>query len=84
MKLIPLTPVRPDWMDGAPCSQIDPELWHAAAGDQQTTRTAQKICRTCPHRWPCLQYAMDTAQTWGVWGATTPRERAAMRREAAA
>ena len=47
---------------------------------------AKRICAACPV-WPeCLDYALSGADTWGgiatgIWGGTTPRERAGIRRQ---
>jgi len=57
----------------------------------RTAATARRICGACPVRLQCLDYAPAGADTWGgittgIWGGTTPCERAAMRqaRKAAA
>ncbi|MFD6195091.1 WhiB family transcriptional regulator [Mycobacteriaceae bacterium NPDC060252] len=36
---------------------------------------AKQICRHCPVREPCGRYAVAAGESFGVWGATTPRER---------
>ncbi|WP_283214585.1 WhiB family transcriptional regulator [Mycobacteroides abscessus] len=36
---------------------------------------AKQICRRCPVREPCSSYAIAAGESFGVWGATTPRER---------
>lgn len=35
---------------------------------------AKKICRGCPARRPCAQYALDN-NTEGIWGGTSDRDR---------
>jgi WhiB family transcriptional regulator, redox-sensing transcriptional regulator len=37
---------------------------------------AKGICRECPVLKRCRQHAIDAPEPHGVWGATTPRERA--------
>jgi len=44
--------------------------------DNKLVKKAQMICRRCPVRQECLDYAMTNGEGWGVWGATTPRMRA--------
>lgn len=39
------------------------------------TRTAKKICQTCPIIDKCFEYALETNQTHGIWGGTSPSER---------
>jgi WhiB family redox-sensing transcriptional regulator len=45
-------------------------------------RDPKDICRSCPHRQPCLDWALATRQVFGVWGGTTPAERARILKEA--
>jgi WhiB family transcriptional regulator, redox-sensing transcriptional regulator len=33
------------------------------------------VCASCIVRRPCLQFALATHQTYGVWGGTTEEER---------
>ncbi len=47
---------------------------------------ARRICGHCPVRSECLDYALSGADTWngvstGIWGGTTPPERALLRRQ---
>jgi hypothetical protein len=37
---------------------------------------AKRICRDCPVIAECREHAVRTPETYGIWGATTPRERA--------
>jgi WhiB family redox-sensing transcriptional regulator len=41
---------------------------------------ARAVCRYCPVRVECLEYALATRQEDGVWGGTTPWERRSIRR----
>lgn len=36
---------------------------------------AKRICRDCPVLARCREHAMSTPERYGIWGATTPRER---------
>ncbi len=45
----------------------------------QTAAPAKAICRECPTRARCLEYALETAAD-GVWGGTSTKERRAMLR----
>ena len=40
---------------------------------------AQRLCRRCPAREACLQYALEHEE-FGIWGGTTDDQREAMRR----
>ncbi|WP_205315465.1 WhiB family transcriptional regulator [Nonomuraea lactucae] len=71
----------PDWSRRAACQAMDPELFFPISlegpGREQVQR-AKAVCRGCPVRRPCLDYAMDTRQTDGVWGGTDPSQRRAI------
>lgn len=66
-----------DWALDAACRGMDPELWFAERGD--STREAKEVCRTCPVRLECREYAMTNGEKWGVWGGLSERERRRMR-----
>lgn len=36
---------------------------------------AKAICRACPVLGPCAEYALATAEVYGIWGAMTEAER---------
>ncbi|NUR89837.1 MAG: WhiB family transcriptional regulator, partial [Nonomuraea sp.] len=40
---------------------------------------ARRICRACPVRHACLEWAVRTGEPDGVWGGATPAERRLMR-----
>lgn len=68
----------PRWQDQANCQGVDPNLFFP-----ETDRDAEeikKICRDCPVRRDCLDFAIATRQDTGVWGGTTEQERRRLRR----
>lgn len=69
---------RPDWQRDAVCAQVDPEAWFPEQGE--STGNAKRVCLGCPVREQCLTYALDNDERFGVWGATSPAERAKLRR----
>jgi WhiB family redox-sensing transcriptional regulator len=52
---------------------INPDLFFPDRGDNP--KPAQKICRKCPLRAECADWAIETGQAHGVWGGTTPPQR---------
>lgn len=66
---------RPDWMDSAPCSQVDPEIFYADKGRKDQIAAAKTVCRPCEYRSLCLNYALINKDQWGVWGGLTGKER---------
>ena len=71
--------VDQDWRAHGLCSRTDPDLWFAPGALEH--KEAKRICRDCPVRMDCLQYAMETPVDHGVWGGLTERERRRRRRE---
>ncbi len=41
---------------------------------------AKDICRTCPARRPCLEYAVRIREPHGIWGGLNELQRARLRR----
>ncbi|KUN89405.1 transcription factor WhiB [Streptomyces bungoensis] len=74
-----------NWRDHAVCRQEDPDLFFpiGTAGPAQVqTQRAKAVCARCPVQEQCLDWAMDTDQSIGIWGGTTELERRALRRRA--
>jgi WhiB family redox-sensing transcriptional regulator len=81
--LSPTTNADDAWRAHAACRLADPDLFfpvgitgpaidHLAA--------AKAVCRSCPVQEPCLEYALETNQTNGVWGGASEEERRIIRR----
>lgn len=66
------------FLDDGACRGLDPELFYAESA--AAVAKAKSFCTECPVRQRCLEWAM-TREEFGVWGGTTARERAAMRRQ---
>ena len=64
-------------MEEAACRTGDTALFFGTGADAEA---AKGVCRRCPVRLECLQFAVDTNQQFGVWGGTDPEERATLRR----
>ncbi|MGV9249101.1 WhiB family transcriptional regulator [Streptomyces sp. NPDC003710] len=76
-----------DWRDHAACRQEDPDLFFPVGTTGPglfQTQQAKTVCRRCPVQERCLQWALDTEQTVGVWGGTNEAERRALNRRAGA
>lgn len=61
------------WVKDAACARVGGDVWFPAKGEP--TADAKAICRDCPVRLACLQYAIDNHQRFGVWGGLSERER---------
>src|SRR6266567_3750573 len=64
------------WMIKAACAGADPETFSAATPEAEAE--AKAICARCPVRPQCRDYALATAQEWGIWGGLSVAERAAL------
>ena len=74
------------WQTRAACRDADPELFFPASEDDTSVLVARAriavapICSGCPVATDCLRWALDTGQDHGLWAATTPTDRRAIRR----
>lgn len=69
---------KPRWMRDGACLE-HPELsWFPERG--MPTAPAKAVCASCLVRDECLAYALDNPLMHGIWGATSDRERRAMKR----
>lgn len=69
---------RRDWWEVAACRTADPDLFFPVApsgpGRTEADR-AKAMCAVCRVRRQCLQFALATHQSHGIWGGTTEEER---------
>lgn len=78
---------RPAWMDDAACDGYPTAWWHPGSAvmsgraplNQQAAK-AVHICRGCPVRELCLEWALrrdaDESVMQGIWGGLLPWQRA--------
>lgn len=66
------------WTVDAACKDKPQELFYPTRGEE--VGLAKEICAGCPVRQPCLDYALDNGERFGVWGGTSERERRRIRR----
>jgi WhiB family redox-sensing transcriptional regulator len=72
-----------DWRAAGACLRADPDLFFpVSAGGAAATQIAKarEICARCQVRRQCLEFALRTGEAQGIWGGTTPEERARERR----
>jgi WhiB family redox-sensing transcriptional regulator len=73
-----------EWRLEASCRSTDPDLFFpvGTTGDAiSQIEAAKAVCRTCPVRLQCLEFALATNQDSGVWGAASEEERRALRKQ---
>ncbi|MEV0777491.1 WhiB family transcriptional regulator [Streptomyces sp. NPDC050433] len=72
-----------EWLRDAACADADPELFFPV-GDAdpaaEQVKRAKEVCHGCPVESRCLEWALNTGLTSGVWGGTDEAERRRLRR----
>ena len=69
-----------DWRKDAACAGADTSVFFPIGEDEEFSAGAKSVCAVCPVADLCLQYALATNQTEGVWGGMTGPERRRLRR----
>lgn len=68
---------------GGNCTDHDTKWWFPPKAqnrqDIENSKTAVALCRECPIRKECLEYAMNW-EAYGIWGGFTERQRDAIRK----
>ncbi|MFI7382740.1 WhiB family transcriptional regulator [Streptomyces sp. NPDC049813] len=67
-----------EWLERAACVGEDPELFFPVGSTGPAlldVHEAKTVCHRCPVIAECLEYALETGQTTGVWGGTSETER---------
>jgi WhiB family redox-sensing transcriptional regulator len=70
-----------DFMADGLCAQTGPEAFHPER--REPAAPAIAVCRRCPVRAACLEYALTHDERFGVWGGVPARARARLRRDRA-
>jgi hypothetical protein len=65
--------IRLAWADFGSCTSADPDLFFPESGAD--TSYARSICKSCPVRRQCLDYALESGQKHGIWGGMTESQR---------
>ncbi len=73
MKASSVSKTNQPWMDLAACRGLTPDIFYPVS--DELAGPALSICKTCPVRVSCLEYAISAKETEGVWGATTAKDR---------
>ena len=75
---------RASWRESAACRFLDTELFFPigkAGRAIEEIQRAKAVCAGCPVRQPCLTFALDTHQGYGIWGGYDEDERRLMHRQ---
>jgi WhiB family redox-sensing transcriptional regulator len=74
---------KPAWMRDALCREHPEVNFFPAPLARQSLAPAIAVCRRCPVLGKCLGYALADPRLRGIWGGTSERQRARIRRIAA-
>ena len=66
-----------NWCQRALCKDHTTSDCYPKRGE--STLHIKTICRACPVVKPCLEFAMRNKEKFGIWGATSERERRRIR-----
>lgn len=69
-----------DWRAQAACATVEHEVFFPPGDEPEDAIEAKAVCAVCPVRDDCLEYALATNQSEGVWGGLDASERRRMRR----
>jgi WhiB family transcriptional regulator, redox-sensing transcriptional regulator len=67
------TPTDTDFFVDAACNEVDTDVFFPVS--DTFAGSAKAICANCPVAAQCLEYAISTHQSDGVWGGLTSVER---------
>ena len=62
-----------EWQELAACRKIPVELFFPMV--EQEDLDAKAVCMGCDVREPCLEFAIEAGEKFGVWGGLNPQER---------
>ena len=64
-----------DWQDDAACAGMDPRAFFATGKHARAqVFAAKRVCASCPVQAACRDYAIETGERFGVWGAMSQQE----------
>ena len=67
----------PAWHADARCRKWKHLSWYPERG--QPVDELKAVCAGCPVREPCLEWALDAGEKFGIWGGKSERERRELR-----
>lgn len=72
-----------EWSKMALCLGIDTILFFPESGESSEPKTKEikNLCKKCPVRTECLVHALNTPESYGIWGGIPYRSRLRIMRE---
>lgn len=72
------------WMKQAACRGLDPDMFFPPQHSPGDVRAAIAVCKECPVRDDCFNYAVEIGEETGIWGGRSEKDFRAARRTAKA
>lgn len=67
--------IKPEeWTKDAACADMPGDLFFPESKGERVTNDVIAICASCPVAGACLEYALRTGQTEGIWAGQSPRQ----------
>ena len=63
------------WMSDASCRGMDFSVFFPDPGRSDAARMAKEICKSCPVKDRCLEFANNNGIMYGIWGGLSVTER---------
>lgn len=76
-------PAVREWQEVSACRDTDPEMFFPVGTTGTAANQIQRalaICSVCEVQEPCLQFALETNQEFGVWGGYPEDDRRRLRK----
>lgn len=73
--------MREEWMADASCLESSPDAWFPEVGNSHESKMVKGICKECPVKDLCLEYALLHRIEWGIWGGLSANERKVLLRK---
>ena len=72
-----------EWRKDAKCLGLPVGLFfpQQQSHKEEVPREIRRLCMSCPVREECLDYALNLESNVGIWAATTPTQRAVIRKK---
>lgn len=65
------------WLSHGACRGVDTNVFFPEIGTPDLA--AKQVCRTCPVRAHCLEFALASGEKFGVWGGLSEKSRKKLR-----
>jgi WhiB family redox-sensing transcriptional regulator len=69
-----------EWKNDAACKGVERSVFFPTIGYNQHSKHAIKICKTCPVKKRCAEFAINNNISNGIWGGLNPNQRQQLKR----